>query len=156
MTTMYVVTDGEYSDYHVVCVYADEALANRHVEIEHRSAFASYCRVEEYEVVETEPQGFDTHYRRVGLYFDGSVTVDMQHSQHRVQDGPTPVSVRQNSEFRLPPYPAWAPLRMTAMDIYGEGTDLVRLEKAMAERVAKLQAELADVRAGLDEPEVKS
>lgn len=53
MNEIYVVTEGSYSDYGIVCVCADRALADRIVELRNRGSYlVDDAMVEVYEVVE--------------------------------------------------------------------------------------------------------
>jgi hypothetical protein len=138
MSTIYLVTAGEYSGYHIVCAYADPALAHRHVELD------NHCTIEEFDIVETEPKGYVIHHRSAYVHADGTVEAcpGQDYSERRVQDRPTPVTVHGGE--RVEPS-RWGIGNPSAFRyLRGQGTNLTRLERAMQDRITKAQAEFVE------------
>lgn len=134
MTTVYAVATGEYSDYQIVAVYADEAHAELHVQI----TDDRYPCVEEWELLTDPPRSVETTYRDVNVDTQGNITGDSTRTTTDVQNEPSPL--------RIDDYPTRQYTSgdgFTGWRIYGSATDVEHLNKAIADRVGKIRAQLA-------------
>jgi hypothetical protein len=87
--SVYIVSSGEYSDYHIVAIYETEALAKEH------SQYVAESRIEEWELNTVKPK-FYWHSVHIRLG-DGAVT------NHAVYREPTTVQRRGVATHLSPP-----------------------------------------------------
>ena|SRR5215216_4142485 len=130
--TVWAVSSGEYSDYSVNELFTTKELAEEHAERMNARERYSDHRVEEFDLWDERPPVYVVYHRQARVHA-GGVSEERSWSAEYVG--------RPSEGQRLQINDLGGPNGWFSV----VSTDLQRLEKVWAERVAKLQAELAGI-----------
>lgn len=134
---VYLITSGEYSDYHVDAVSLDEKEAERICGFLNKNRYYNTCNIEEYDTdeikVDSNEEVLDRFWMEVGyktgeVYcYDPPVTVLGENNEIKVERG----------------YPNESRINITAT--LPKGTTENKARKIMFDRIAKFKSERADI-----------
>lgn len=136
MTTVYLVTSGEYSDYCVDAVYLDKEQAELHVERGNATEkYADYA-LEEWELSDKAPEIYPHFSHSAYVHKDGHLTYEHVDGGGRLASEPTELTVGFNEEY----YRRWGtePWHSTPLNVYGPDEESV--EKAFADKLAEIRS----------------
>lgn len=142
MTTAYVVTSGDYSDYSVDLVFLDKAKAEAFVERMGGDEYSRY-RIEEYEVTEDGPEVRDRLSIVCSVMEDGTIT-DTWYHMTAGEERLTPEWGRSDwcaCESYAYVHLAFASDNPDVVEVSAHGFDHDRVRKRYSELVAQTRAE---------------
>jgi len=131
---VYIVTAGEYSDYHIEAVFLDRVLAERYVDVLTREErYPEHRRVEEYDIGTSVGKRVPVHY--VG-WVEKVWIPDCDNWS---------LTINWEWEHEAPKRPRVIELPFRGHMIRASCTDKALAEKAVRDRVAKYRAEKAGI-----------
>lgn len=144
---IYVVSEGVYSDYHVVAMFEDKSLAEGYAQIRSRDRGYDDAEVEEWPLLTAMPKKVTTYQHSASVYLDGSVREDRRwtseewdHEHDRYWTRRLPRRHRPVVEMCRAPMHQGEGVRLTV-----RGWTYEAVEKVFGERLAVLKAEPAAI-----------